>query len=165
MERPRIPAALRRRATLIGLGLVPLLAHRLAAQPPPAPIRADQPWARATAPSQSVGGGYVTLTSPANDRLVSATSPAAARVELHEMRMDGPVMRMRELPTGIALPAGQSIALAPGGLHIMLMDLKAPLVAGQTVPLTLRFERAPPLELMVQIAPVGAQRAPAGQAH
>ena len=130
----------------------------------PDPIRAEQPWARATAPSQTVGGAYVTLTSRADDRLLGAASPVAGHVELHEMRMDGPVMRMRELPQGLPLPADTAVALAPGGYHIMLMDLKQPLVAGQTIPVTLRFQNAPPLEIALRVAPVGAA-SPMGALH
>lgn len=126
-------------------------------------VRVDQPWARATAPQQRVGGGYMTLTSPAGDRLVGATSPVAGRVEIHEMSMDGNIMRMRELPDGLPLPAGQAVALAPGGYHIMLMDLKQPLVAGQSVPLQLRFGNAPPQDVQLRVAPVGA-RGPDGAA-
>lgn len=122
-----------------------------------APVRAEQAWARATAPQQKVGGAYVTLISPINDTLIGGTSPVAARVEVHEMRMEGDVMRMRELPDGLALPAGQAVALKPGGFHIMLMDLKQPLVPGQPVPVQLRFRTAPPLDLQLQIAPIGAQ--------
>ena len=121
-----------------------------------AAIRAEQPWARATAPQQKVGGAYVTLTSPADDRLVGVSSPIAGRTEVHEMRMDGNVMRMRELTDGLPLPAGKAVALAPGGHHIMLMDLKQPLVAGQVIPVQLRFQTAPPLDLQVRVAPVGA---------
>ncbi len=120
-------------------------------------VRAERPWARATAPQQKVGGAYVTLTSPADDRLLGASSPAAGRVEVHEMRMDGNVMRMRELADGVPLPAGKAVAFAPGGYHIMLMDLKQPLAAGQTVSVRLRFQNAPPLDLQVPVAPIGAQ--------
>ena len=120
-------------------------------------IQADQPWARATAPRQTVGGAYVTLTSPTTDRLVGASSPVAAQVGVHEMAMDGTVMRMRGLPDGLPLPAGQPVALTPGGYHIMLMDLKQPLVAGQTFPLQLRFDHAAPLDLMVRVGPIGAR--------
>ena len=119
-------------------------------------IRAEQPWARATAPQQKVGGAYVTLTSPADDRLIGASSPVAGRVELHEMRMDGTIMRMRDLADGLALPAGKAVALAPGGYHIMLADLKQPLVAGQVIPVQLRFQTAPPLDLQVRVGPPGA---------
>ena len=123
-------------------------------------IRAEQAWARATAPQQKVGGAYVTLLSPADDRLVGVSSPIAGRAEVHEMRMDGNVMRMREVEGGLALPAGKVVALAPGGYHIMLMDLKQPLVAGQVIPMQLRFRSAPPIDLRVQVAPVGASAPP-----
>ena len=125
-----------------------------------AAIRAEQPWARATAPQQKVGGAYVTLTSPADDRLVGVSSPVAGRAEVHEMRMDGNVMRMRELTDGLPLPAGKAVALAPGGYHIMLMELKQPLVAGQVIPVQLRFQTAPPVDLQVRVAPVGASAPP-----
>lgn len=127
-------------------------------------IRAEQPWARATAPRQSVGGVYVTLTSPANDVLLGASSPVARLGEVHEMRMDGTVMQMRTLADGLPLPAGQPVALTPGGYHIMLMDLKQPLKAGQTIPVQLRFRDAPPLDVMVRVAPVGA-RGPDMEGH
>ncbi len=119
-------------------------------------VRAEQPWARATAPRQTVGGAYVTLTSPIDDRLLGASSPVG-RAEVHEMTMDGQVMRMREQKDGIALPAGKPVALAPGGYHIMLMDLNRPLVAGQTITVQLRFQHAPPMDLEVKVAPIGAQ--------
>ncbi len=152
-----------RRAALLALCLIALVPHPLTAQPAPAaPVRADQPWARATAPSQSVGGAYVTLTSPVSDRLLGGSSPVAGRVELHEMRMDGAIMRMRELGEGLPLPANTPVAFAPGGYHLMLVDLKQPLVAGQTVQVTLRFQNAPPLDLVLPIAPVGA---PGPHAH
>ncbi len=120
-------------------------------------VRAEQPWARATAPQQKVGGAYVTLTSPVDDRLMGASSPVAGRAEVHEMTMDGQVMRMREQKDGIALPAGKPVALAPGGYHIMLMDLQKPLVAGQVIALRLRFQHAAPMDLEVKVAPIGAQ--------
>ena len=122
-----------------------------------ASIHAEQPWARATAPQQKVGGAYVTLTSPIDDRLMGASSPVAGRAEIHEMTMDGQVMRMREQKDGVALPAGKPVALAPGGYHIMLMDLNKPLVAGQTITVQLRFQHAPPMDLDVKVAPIGAQ--------
>jgi periplasmic copper chaperone A len=125
-----------------------------------AAIRAEQAWARATAPQQKVGGAYVTLMSPASDRLVGVSSPIAGRAGVHEMRMDGNVMQMREVTDGLALPAGKVVALAPGGYHIMLMDLKQPLVAGQVIPMQLRFRTAPPLDVRVQVAPVGASAPP-----
>jgi len=129
-----------------------------------AAIHAEQAWARATAPQQKVGGAYVTLISPGDDWLVGVSSPVAGRAEVHEMRMDGNVMRMREVEGGLALPAGKVVALAPGGYHIMLMDLKQPLVAGQVIPMQLRFRSAPPLDLQVRVAPVGASAPPSAGA-
>ncbi len=120
-------------------------------------IRAEQPWARATAPQQKVGAAYVTLTSPVDDRLMGASSPVAGKAEVHEMTMDGQVMRMREQKDGIPLPAGKPVTLAPGGYHIMLMGLQKPLVAGQMIPVQLRFQHAPPMDLEVKVAPIGAQ--------
>ncbi len=142
------------RRLVLALGLLAPFATHAAAQPT---IRAEQPWARATAPRQTVGGVYVTLTSPVDDRLLSVSSPVAGHAEVHEMTMEGNVMRMRELTGGLKLPAGKAVALAPGGLHVMLVDLKQPLAAGQVIPVQFRFEHAPPVDLQVRVAPVGAQ--------
>jgi copper(I)-binding protein len=143
------------RRLILALGLLAPVAMHAAAQP--AAVHAEQPWARATAPRQTVGGVYVTLTSPVDDRLLGASSPVAGHAEVHEMTMDGNVMKMRELADGLKLPAGQAVALTPGGLHMMLVGLRQPLVAGQVIPVQLRFEHAPPLDLQVRVAPVGAQ--------
>lgn len=104
----------------------------------------EQPWARATPPAAKVGGGYlvITNTGETDDRLVSASADYAARVEIHEMSMVNDVMRMRPLKDGLTLPAGATVALQPGGFHIMLMGLKEPLVEGERRPLTLVFETA-----------------------
>ena len=95
----------------------------------------------------------------APDRVVSASSPVAERVELHETIRDGDVMRMREVEA-IELPAGQTVELKPGGLHLMLMGLKAPLKAGETVPVTLKFEKAG--DVTVQLNVEGAGQATMG---
>lgn len=109
-------------------------------------IRLDAPMLRETPPNAPVAGGYVAITNAGaeDDVLVSATVDAAAagEVQLHEMVMKGGVMEMGEVAGGIAIPAGGTVTLAPGGLHLMLMDLPAPLVAGGAVPVTLVFERA-----------------------
>jgi copper(I)-binding protein len=96
-------------------------------------------WARATMPGQKVSGAYMTLQSDVDARLVGASSPAIPRVEVHEMKMDGDVMRMREVKA-IDLPRGKRVALEPGGLHIMLMNLPKPIAPGDAVPLTLTIE-------------------------
>ena len=143
------------RHLILALGLLAPMALPAAAQAPA--VHAEQPWARATAPRQTVGGVYVTLTSPVDDRLLGVSSPVAGRGEVHEMTMDGNVMKMRELADGLKLPAGRAVALTPGGLHLMLVGLQQPLVSGQVIPVQLHFEHAPPLDLQVPVAPVGAQ--------
>ncbi|UXU76534.1 MULTISPECIES: copper chaperone PCu(A)C [unclassified Paracoccus (in: a-proteobacteria)] len=118
-------------------------------------------FSRATAPKAPVAGGFVSIANKGStdDRLIAAQSPAAARVEIHEMRMDGDVMTMRELPEGLILPAGETVELKPGGYHLMFMELKQPFVEGETVPVTLTFENAGSIELPFAIGPVSARSA------
>lgn len=98
-------------------------------------------WVRATVPQQQASGAFMKLTAPKSMRLVEARSPVAGVVEIHEMAMQGDVMRMRAV-AGVDLPAGKPVELKPGGYHVMLMALKQTLNAGDTVPLTLVFEAA-----------------------
>lgn len=104
-----------------------------------AEVSVQDAWAKATLPGQKVAGAYMTITSDARARLVGVESPAAKVAEVHEMRHEDGVMRMRRLDA-LDLPAGKAVKLAPGGFHIMLMDIREPLVAGQSVPLTLLIE-------------------------
>ncbi len=106
-----------------------------------------------TPPNARNAGGFVTIvnTGDVDNRLVSATSPVSERVELHTMTMDGDVMRMRELEDGIALPAGETVELKPGGLHVMFIGLSAPFVTGETVPVTLTFESGDTQELIMPV--------------
>ncbi len=122
-------------------------------------IAVTQSWARETAPGQVNGGGFLTIKNNADqpDRLVSATSPASASVQLHTMTMDGGIMRMRELPDGIPVPAKSVVELKPGGLHIMFIGLKGSFKPGQTVRLALRFEKAGTVNVSLPVRPVGAQ--------
>ncbi len=108
---------------------------------------------RATLPNAPVGGGYVTITNngTAADRLISAASPVAGVAQIHEMKMEGDLMKMNELPEGVEIPAGATVTLKPGGLHIMLMQLQQPLVEGTTVPLTLTFEKAGSVEVELSV--------------
>ena len=96
-------------------------------------------WVRATVPQQKATGAFMQLTAPAGGRLVEARSSAAGMVELHEMSMDGTTMKMRAVPD-IDLPAGKTVELAPGGYHVMMMDLRQALTEGQTVTLMLVVE-------------------------
>ena len=99
-----------------------------------------QPWVRGTVAQQKATGAFMQITSSAGGRLLSVATPSAGVVEIHEMKMEGSTMQMRALPAGLDLPAGKAVDLKPGGYHLMLMDLKAPLRAGDTVALTLVVE-------------------------
>ncbi len=135
------------------------LAAGAAAQTAPA---VEQPWARATIGNSTVSAAYMTLRNPTGqpDRLLEASTPAAGRVELHTMTMDNNVMRMRRVDA-IDVAAGGATQLRPGGLHVMLMELRQPLRAGEQLQLTLRFERAGTVQVAVPIAPANATAAPA----
>ncbi len=102
-------------------------------------ISVTDAWVRATMPGQPVGAAYMQIESDADARLVGVSSSAVPRVEVHEMKMDGDVMRMREVKA-VALPKGRTVSLEPGGFHIMLMNLKKPIMAGDSIPLTLTIE-------------------------
>ena len=104
-----------------------------------AQVTVSEPWARATVATQKTSGAFMTLTASRDTRLVEARSPVAGTVEIHEMALQDNVMRMRAIGS-VALPAGKAVKLEPGGYHVMLMDLRQPLKAGDTVPLTLVFE-------------------------
>jgi len=119
-----------------------------------------EPWARATPGTSQTGAVYLTIRSAEADRLVAAATPVAKKAEMHATEMSGMVMRMRPL-AAVTLPAGRSVAFAPGGMHIMLEGLKAPLRAGQSFPLTLTFAKAGPQTVTVVVGPVGATGPPA----
>lgn len=126
-----------------------------------------EPWVRSTVAGQKATGAFLQITSATGGKLVSASSPVADVVEIHEMTMEGNVMKMRALPKGLDLPAGKAVALKPGGLHVMLMDLKQPLKAGDMVPLTLVVEGAANKRETIEVKATvrGAQAAPAGGEH
>jgi periplasmic copper chaperone A len=125
-----------------------------------------EPWVRGTVAQQKASGMFARITSAQGGRLVSASSPVAGVVEIHEMAMSGDVMKMRALPNGLDLPAGKAVELKPGGFHIMLMDLKQQLKAGDTVPVTLVFEGADKKRETVEIkAPVKAMNPTAAPQH
>lgn len=119
---------------------VPLLAIAFASSSY-AQVKVEEPWVRATVGSQTASGAFMTLTSSEDARLVEVRTPVAGIAEIHEMALENNVMRMRAID-GVALPAGKAIELRPGGYHLMLMDLKAPLKAGDTVALTLTIQSA-----------------------
>ncbi len=117
----------------------------------PATVQVSGAICRPTPTGRQMTGCYLTLTAATADRLVTASSPDANLVQIHESRIESGMMMMRELREGLPLPAGQPVALAPGGNHLMLLGVKEPLVAGDTVALTLTFESSPPLELTASV--------------
>ncbi|MFC5586930.1 copper chaperone PCu(A)C [Nitratireductor kimnyeongensis] len=126
----------------------------------------DQPWTRATPPGAKAAGGFVTIMNDGeeDDQLIGAKAGFAGRVELHTMDMTDGVMKMRHLPDGIPVPAGETVSLAPGGLHIMFMDLRESLAEGGPVPVSLTFEKAGTIEVEMSVAKPGAP-APDGHTH
>jgi len=110
---------------------------------------------KAMLPGQPVGGGFITITNKGaeDDVLISATSPNAGEVQLHEMAMVNDVMKMRQLPDGIKVPAGQSVELKPGGLHLMFFKISEPFRDGATVPVTLTFQKAGSVDVVLPIGP------------
>jgi periplasmic copper chaperone A len=120
-------------------------------------------WVRTAVPGQMATGAFMTLTAKDGSRLVGAASPVAGVVDVHEMKMEGDVMKMRVLKDGLELPAGKSVELKPGGYHVMLMDLKAALPKDSTIPLTLTFKDAKGQESKVELKVPVATTAPGGR--
>ena len=119
-------------------------------------ITIERARAHATAPGQPVGGGYMTLVNHGGaDRLVSVSAPVSKSAEMHMMKMKGDVMEMRQVEA-IELPAGKTVALEPGGYHLMFVGLKAPLKAGESFPMTLKFAKAGEVTVPVTVEAPGA---------
>jgi copper(I)-binding protein len=131
----------------------------LAATTVHAQVQVHDAWIRATVPQQKGTGAFMQLQSAQDSKLVSASSPMAPIVEVHEMAMRDGVMRMRQIPA-LALPAGKTVALQPGGYHLMMMDLPQQLKAGDSVPLSLVFEgkdgKRETVEVKVPVRPLNA---------
>ncbi|MEW5862153.1 MAG: copper chaperone PCu(A)C [Pseudomonadota bacterium] len=138
------------------LGLLGLIAAPALAQ-----VAIENPWARATAPGAKIAAGYLVVkNSGAADRLVGASSPAAARVELHVHVNEGGVMKMREA-SGYDIPANGTFELRPGGAHLMFVDIRRPFVEGERIPVTLKFEKAGEIRAEFHVGRLGAS----GPAH
>ncbi|MBE9639292.1 copper chaperone PCu(A)C [Salipiger mangrovisoli] len=131
-------------------------------------LHIESPFARASLPNQPVGGGFFTVTNTGteDDRLIEArVAPELAdHLEIHEMAMDGQVMKMRELSEGLPIPAGATVELKPGSYHLMMMGLKQPLVEGESVTISLTFEKAGTIEVPLAIGAPNAKGA-APHAH
>lgn len=148
------------RLVILGAALCCLLA---------APVRADdvkagdlvvsQAWSRATPGGAKTGGGFVTIENKGSspDRLIGASGEVAGKIEVHEMSVKDGVMTMRPVVNGLAIEPGKTVKLAPGGYHLMMLDLKAPLKQGDKLPLTLEFEKAGKVAVTMDVQGVGAK--------
>ena len=123
------------------------------ASPAAASLSVRDAWASPTPGGAQVSAGYLTIVNGAEaaDTLVSATSPRAASVEVHEMSMDGAVMRMRQVAGGLAIPSGGEVSLAPGGNHLMFMGVTQPFAEGESIPVTLTFANAGAVEVQLPV--------------
>lgn len=122
-------------------------------------LQVRHPWTRATPPGAQVAAGYLEIRNSGRqpDRVVGASTPVAERVELHVVARDGDILKMREVK-GFEVPARQRLTLRPGGSHLMIVGLTRPLVKGERIPLTLRFERAGELQIELEVQPAGSRR-------
>jgi copper(I)-binding protein len=127
-------------------------------------ISVDNAWVRPTVGEQDATGGYLTITSQEPLALVGVASPAADIAEVHEMKMDGDIMRMR-MAERIELKAGEPLELKPGGYHLMLMSLTAPIQAGQEIELSLQFEKPDGSRIEMPVKAVAGQNAAGGGHH
>lgn len=143
-------------ASLVSIALIN---GALAAEIAIGDITVSNAWTRATPPNAMAGGGFLVITNKgtAGDKLVAASAPITARTELHEMAVIDGVMKMRQMESGIPVPAGATVELKPGGLHVMFMDIKQPLKEGETLPITLTFEKAGTVTVDMPIAKIGAK--------
>jgi len=131
-----------------------------------ADVEVRNAWVRGTVTGQQATGAFMEISSKAGATLIGASSPAAAVTEIHEMKMDGQVMRMRAIPR-LELPAGKTVQLGPSGYHVMLIRLKQPLLKGESVPLTLQIEgkdrRIEAIEVKAEVRDLTAAASPAGE--
>ena len=124
----------------------------------------SQAWSRATPKGAKVGGGYLTIENKGTgpDKLIGASSDVSGSIQVHEMSMTDGMMKMRPLEKGLTIEPGKTVRLAPGGYHLMMMDLKNPLKQGDKLPITLEFEKAGKVQVTFDVMGVGAQGPAAG---
>ena len=158
------PAAFRlfRRAFVLALVSYAAAAPALAQEVKAGDLVITQAWSRATPGGAKIGGGYLTIENKGStpDRLLGGSADVADRVQIHEMAMNNGVMTMRPLEKGVAIEPGKTVKLAPGGYHLMLLDLKSPLKQGDKLPVTLEFEKAGKVKVPLDVQ--GDGRAGAG---
>lgn len=133
------------------LSVLTLASGLALAQSVSAPIEVSNAWVRSTVPGQMGTGAFMKITAKAGTQLVGVSSPVAGVGEVHEMKMDGDIMKMRAMPA-LDLPAGKTVELKPGGYHVMLMDLKQPLLKDSKVPLTLTFKDAKGVQSKLELS-------------
>ncbi|MDX1634921.1 MAG: copper chaperone PCu(A)C [Marinobacter sp.] len=133
----------------------PVAAHEYSA----GPLTIDHPWSRPTPPAVSMAAGYMTITNNGDNAvtLVGASSPRAQNVSIHENRIHMEMLRMEPMPEGLVIEAGKTVELKPRGYHLMLEMIDQPLEEGQRVPLTLRFEGAPEVQVELAVQPLGGE--------
>ncbi len=155
-------------SVIVAIVCATMLAYFLAAPALAEEVKAGdlvitQAWSRATPGGAKVAGGYLTIQNKgsAADRLIGGSADVADKVQVHEMATTNGVMTMRPLDKGLSIEPGKTVKLAPGGYHLMLLDLKSPLKQGDKVPVTLEFERAGKVKLSLDVQGVGA-KGPAG---
>jgi copper(I)-binding protein len=121
-------------------------------------VQIENAYTRSTVPGQMAAGGFMKIENKGSgaDQLLSASSPIAGEVQLHEMSMEGNVMKMRQVKE-VVVPAGGNVELKPGGMHLMFMNIKAPLVTGETVPVKLKFAKAGEVEVKMPVNALGTQ--------
>jgi len=150
---------------LIAAAFTTVCAISAYAQNVTATVTVTDAWARATVQGQKATGAFMKITAKDNAKLLAASSPVAGVVEIHEMKMDKDVMRMTALSNGLELPAGKAVELKPGGYHVMLMDLKAPLAKDTTVPMTLTLQDAKGVKSKVELKVWVGMQPPAMPSH
>jgi copper(I)-binding protein len=137
---------------------LPAAAAAIAAGATKGDITVTTAWTKATPGAATVGGGYATITNNGKetDFLVGGSFPGAASVQVHEMKMEGNIMKMRRLENGLEIPAGATVELKPGSNHLMIMGLKKPIVQGADVKGTLSFKNAGDVDVEFHVEPIGA---------
>ncbi|MBO0766818.1 MAG: copper chaperone PCu(A)C [Hyphomicrobiaceae bacterium] len=148
---------------LAAIALSPVLAQEYKA----GPIKVDAPWIRATPAGAEVAAGYLKIENTGNepDRLIGGSTDIAGKFEVHEMKMEGGVMKMRQLPEGLVLKPGESVELKPGSLHLMLTDLKQPAKDGDKVKGTLMFEKAGKVDIEYAVRGMAGKGGSQGASH
>ncbi len=127
-------------------------------------LKISAPWARATPKGAQVGGGYMSITNTgtAPDRLIGGAAAISSSFEVHEMSMDGGVMKMRMLKDGLEIKPGETVTLKPGGYHVMFIGLKDQLKQGEAFKGTLQFQNAGKVEVEYKIEGIAASGGPSG---